>query len=453
MFYLFILILIWFVIINIFIVYRDIKSKKIPNKYLIYLLYLLPIYLFSIAYLSNTQIELAFFIQFFISFILTFLLYYYGIWWAWDAKYLLVLSLFIPHIWIVPFIANISLVTLIYLWLYFVFFYGKNLYNIVRWDKSFIQSILIDFKQRYYYSIWIRKDAFQESLIRLTIVGVLKFLFIFLLIRISKIYIFDPYVQNNYYRVIQDNNILSFLSQNAVYAFLLLFLIIFIFYFILVFCYRHLSDWLQTWLIQLCKIFKVDSKYSNEIILFLFFLLLSWYIYYEYTMNPQGLTSNLILIATYYFWILICVKIAIYMYKIAFQVAEEKMVKISDLKSWDIVDKKFLIKNLWNENCLGAHNNKKWIFYPSPKKYFISMDNPISQDDRKKIQKAYWILNRHHKWNNNFVNDLLDIKILKTFPFAAFIFLWFIVTYFYSDSIFVFVMNIIKTIIKNLYSI
>lgn len=451
MFYIFSIVLILFSLVNIFIVYFDMKKKKILNKYLIFLLYLLPVYLFSIAYLSQTQVEISFIIQLIISVIVTFLLYYFWIWWAWDAKYLLVLSLFIPHIWIVPFIANISLVTLAYLALYFLYFYGKNIINIIYWDKTFLNSIITDFKERYYYSIGIKKDIFQESIIRLTIIWILKFLFIFLLIRVSKIYLFDPYVENNYYRYIQDNQILWFLSQNPVYSFLLLFLIIFIFYFVLIFVYKHISDFLDSWLYKILKSLKINTKYTSEIILFLSFILLSSYLFYEYLIHPSELISNLVLIGTYYFAILIFVKIMIYMYKITFQVAEEKIIPISKLKAWDIIDKKFLIKNLWNENCLWAHNNKKWIFYPSPKKYFITMDNPINNEDKMLLQKAYNILNKHHKWNNNFVDDLVDIKILKTFPFAIFIFVWFLLTYFYQDQVFQYILDIVKSILKSLY--
>jgi len=104
-----------FLYINYKIIISDIKYKKIPNKYLLYLLYLLPLYYSYLIYFNSSFGILLFIIQIILALIISFILYSIWIWSAWDAKYLLVLALFIPDIWIVPLIWNIAIITLIYL--------------------------------------------------------------------------------------------------------------------------------------------------------------------------------------------------------------------------------------------------------------------------------------------------------------------------------------------------
>ena len=98
--------------LNYKIVLSDLKYKKIPNKFLGYLLLLIPFYYIYIFFTFPDINYLLFLWQIILTFIISFILFYFNIWAAWDAKYLLVLSLFIPYIWIVPFIWNIALITI-----------------------------------------------------------------------------------------------------------------------------------------------------------------------------------------------------------------------------------------------------------------------------------------------------------------------------------------------------
>ena len=132
-----------FLYINYKIVVSDLKNKIIPNKYLGYLLLLIPFYYIYIFFSFSEINYLLFIWQIILTFIISFILYYFWIWAAWDAKYLLVLSLFIPYIWVIPFIWNIALITILYLFLYFIRFYlWKVLFN-----KVYRQSLWLNIKQ------------------------------------------------------------------------------------------------------------------------------------------------------------------------------------------------------------------------------------------------------------------------------------------------------------------
>ena len=169
-----------FIIFNYKIIISDIKHKIIPNKYLLYLMLIIPLYF---VYLLKTSIDISFFVfflQLFLSLIISFVLYFFWIWSAWDAKYLLVLSLFIPYVWIVPYIWNIALLTISYLIVYFVYFYlFKNIFNHT-YRKIFWENFLFYLIDRWMafslyskekfifwnYNIWlIRKwSKFKEGL-------------------------------------------------------------------------------------------------------------------------------------------------------------------------------------------------------------------------------------------------------------------------------------------------
>ena len=114
-----------FLYINILIILKDISIKKINNKLLLCLFLFLPFYFF---YSIKTWIIWEFewsniILSITLSSIISFLLYLYHIWGAGDAKYLLVLSLYIPYISILYIIGNIALLTILSLFLYLIFFY------------------------------------------------------------------------------------------------------------------------------------------------------------------------------------------------------------------------------------------------------------------------------------------------------------------------------------------
>lgn len=124
--FLFIILAIVFFSINGMIIASDMKYKKIPNRELLFLLLLLPVFYAYVSVTRGFPVEMtALLLQVFVSVLLSFLLYYYGVWSAGDAKYLLILSLYLPSTGIIPFAGNLALVTVAYLLGYYVYFYGK----------------------------------------------------------------------------------------------------------------------------------------------------------------------------------------------------------------------------------------------------------------------------------------------------------------------------------------
>mgnify|MGYP003683558539 CR=1 FL=1 len=440
-----------FIWINIYILINDYINKKIPNKSLIYLLIILPIFLFLLPILWNQTIELVFIVHFFLSFIVTFLLYYFWIWWAWDAKYLLILSLFLPQIWILTFIANIAILTLGYLLIFFIYFYLKKItYDVIKW-WNFIQSVYFDLKEKFYYNFIAEHKLNHKSLVQILWSTLLKFLVIFTSLRLLKIYIFDQYILDYYYTILDNQNLIADILNHTVVLFFIIWASIFLFYFLIQKGYNYIYNKILNFIhfILLPKI-NIDKKYSKDILIIFMLIILIVPILIEYKNNPLEISHNLYLIASYYLWFYIIFKIFYYLYKITFQVSEMEMIDINKLKVWEIIDKWYLIDRFANENCLWAFNNPKWFMYPSPKRYINNLENPIDKKAISDIKKAYKIVNKiHDNWSNNPLNT---IKTLKTFAFSWYIFWGFILSYLYSDDIFKSIITFILNLIKSLYS-
>ena len=439
-----------FVWINVFIIINDYKYKKIPNKQLIYLLGILPVFLFLLAFIYGQTIEIFFIVHLFISFVVTFLLYYFWIWWAWDAKYLLVLSLFLPQIWILTFIANIAILTLWYLFLYFIWFYLKKItYDIIKW-WNFIQSVYIDLTEKFYYTFIAEQKLNNKLLIQIIWSWLLKFLVIFTSLRLLKIYIFDAYILSYYYLILEDKNIISNILNHSILLFFVIWWSIFLFYYLIQKAYNYVYNKILNFThFILLPAFHIDKKYSKDILIVIMLIILVIPIIIEFQYNPIEISDNLYLIASYYLWIYLIFKIFSYLYKITFQIWEMEMIDIKKLKVWDIVDKRYLIDRFATENCLWAFNNSKGFMYPNPKKYINNFENPVDLVAINDIKKAYKIVNKvHDTWNDNPLNK---IKTLKTFAFSWYIFWGFVMSYVYSDEIFNRIMAIIVGVIKSLY--
>ena len=94
-----------------------------------------------------------------------------------------------------------------------------------------------------------------------------------------------------------------------------------------------------------------------------------------------------------------------------------------------------MIKYLWFES-----KEKEWGKYllpPNPWKYFQKMENPIDKENFNLLKKVYKIVNTYHnKEKTPWFNEIKNIKILKTFAFWWYIFIWFLITFFLWDKIF-----------------
>ena len=448
-YYLLSLITIPFLYLNFKIILTDLKIKKIPNKYLIYLIYIIPFYyIYCIFYIENINI-IIFILQFILTLLISFILYYIWIWSAWDAKYLLTLSLFIPYIWIITFIGNIALLTIIYLLIYFIWFYfWRCLFN-WNYTKSLYNKIYIDLKDKFINYI---KNNDWTIVKKITIYKIIKwfvlFLILFVSFRLIRIYIIHHIILNDwsdklwwiwryYINILLENN-----SYYILLITLILMWLIYIIYLWIIYWKNYLIN-----RVNLNKNKKINPLIIDIILISILWLSLISYILIEFFNNPEEITTNLKLIFTIYLMIYIMMRILKYSYHVTFQIWEQDYIDVNKLSTWDIIDKDYLIKLFWEQSILWycdnntdsetRKNREKFLLYPNPKKYFLELKWSISEEDKNIIKNVYKIVNEFHIENktNNF-QEIKSIKILKTFTFWIYIFIWFILTYLLNDNIY-----------------
>jgi len=451
--YLFYILLIPFLYLNYKIIISDLKHKVIPNKYLWCLLLLIPFWYLYIFLVPVPWIEiwltgtgpLIFIWQIFLTFIFSFILYSFWIWSAWDAKYLLILSLFIPYIWVISFIWNIALLTIVYLLIYFIWFYLWKCLFYKWYAKSLFKNIKNDLNDK-----WLNyKNNKWWKTFFIILKWIVIFLIIFISIRLARIYLLNYTIENW-----ESINIIKEIILKYNIYFILVFIIAFIWLLYLI--KTIISEikyyiWEKTW-------FK-KNKIWNILIIILFFLLIT-FIIKEYLIKPKELINALYRIFTLYIIIYIFIKIFIYSYKLTFQISEQKYININDLKNWDIVDKECLIKLFWNQSCLwfavkeeDKLLRKNYLLYPNPWKYFSNIQNPIDKETLKIIKKSFSVVNKYHSENNTpLYQKISNIKILKTFSFWWYIFFWFLITFILWNSIYIYLLNKILFIVKNIYN-
>jgi len=442
-----------FLYLNYKIVIFDLKNKKIPNKYLWYLLLLIPFY-YTYLIFSFPEINyLLFLLQIFLTFLISFILYSFWVWSAWDAKYLLVLSLFIPHIWIIPFIWNIALLTLIYLLLYFIWFYfWKCLFN-WKYTKSLYKNIFNDLKDK--FLVFIKHwdgNIYRNIVIKKVLYWFIFFLIIFVSIRLSRIYIFNEIFNENWWS--WRLQILESLLEKYHFYFVFWIILIFVWtiWLIKLFYSKIKLNLIEKFKNMIFKKYKIFPDIIDFIFLWVLALALLSFIIYEFVKNPLEIKNYIYKIFTIYLWLYIIIKILIYSYKITFQIAETYYIDIKDLKEWDIVDKEYLMKMFGKQEALWycpksileeeiINERKRLLLYPAPNKYFSSIHNPVNKDDIKLLKKIYKIVNTYHTKNTHWYIKNSTIKILKTFAFWWYLFIWFIITYFFENSI---ITNLVK---------
>ncbi len=159
------------------------------------------------------------------------------------------------------------------------------------------------------------------------------------------------------------------------------------------------------------------------------FLWLVAFIVYEFTINPIEIAHKLFLIFTVYLAIYLVFRVLQYSYKLTFQIGEQHIISIDDLKKGDIVDKDYLIKLFGTQKCLWYDCEDK-ILSPSPQEYFQKMENPIDEEGYDILRRVYSAVNLYHEEQGTVGYQKTNtIKTLKTFPFWVYIFAGFIITY------------------------
>ena len=379
-----------FFFINYIIIKTDILEKRIPNKWLIYNLFILPfwyIYAWYFWYFEGIHYSI-FIIQILISLWVSFMIYAFGIWGAWDAKYLCILWLYIPHIGIISYIWNIALLTLIYLFIFFVWFW--------------VSKIMYDKKNRadFLRSLWtIKKEEFVTKnkglSYRELAFNFLKwlniFLVIFLGIRFLKIFVFS-YIGSHY-------DILYLLQEYGIYILLWMVIIT-----------LAITLWIKYMLYILRKyIFRSpdDMVYIVSFISIIGIALLL----YGYSLHPHYFSEKIILIFTVYLFLYLIMSFVWTAYRIIFKIQEQPLIHIDDLKEWTIIDKK------WFDILVKQDHHIFWNIEIS--------GSILSKEDVEIVKKVIYDVREREQ--------IEHVPTYKTFGFALFIFAWLIVTFFYDS--------------------
>lgn len=425
----------FFLYFNYKIILSDIKEKIIPNKYLKKLLLLLPFYYILLFLLTpsffidiNTVHIWMFIIQILLTLGIWFSLYYFWLWGAWDAKYLVVLWFFIPHLWIIPFIGNIAILIILYLFLYFIWFYIWKCIFIKWYAKEIFQIILIDLKEKWFFFIkHSNEEKNRIQNIKIVLNWFLIFLFLFISFRLLRLFLVGDLFTN-------ENHSYSWEIFKKYYLYILIGLILISFWTLYIF--KKISLYIQSFLER-----KFNYRHDKTKLFFpfLLFTILLSFVVFEYQKNPEEIKMYLYKIFTLYISIYLLFKILKYSYYITFELNEQDYIIIKSLKTGDIVDKEYLIKIFWEQECLGAYW-KRWILSPSPKEYFLNIQNPIDEEIKNKLIEIYKIVNTYHLEEKKDSNSKIrDIKILKTFALWGYIWAWFLITFFLWNTIFDFI--------------
>ncbi len=417
-----------FLFLNFFILYFDIKEKKIPNKFLLGILLLFPFFLIFNISQGNT-LSFLFFIQIIVSIIISFILYYFWVWSAGDAKYLLVLSLFLWEIWVVPFIGNIAVITLTYLFIFFIYFYWKVIID-KDYRKSLFKNIWTEQKDK--INIFLKHPVSWKIERIPSLIKILKQILYFLLFFVS-LRLFRLDITNELQKIdfIQSN------IKNLKSYFILWWGII---SFTIFFAYKLIFQKIRSWA---KKIFTknlwiiIKEEYLKIINIFIAVWFLFFIIIFDYIRNGNEIFHKLELILGFYLWLSFFIRILMYSYKITFQIGEQSYILIKNLQVWEIIDKNYLIPILGTQSCLWYWEKSiDWIMYPNPWEYIRKIENPIDNESVELLRKIYKITNDYHKKNNTpWFSEMKHIKILKTFSFWPYILIWFLITFFSWDII------------------
>lgn len=336
-------IILWvpFLFWNYKIVQTDIKEKRIPNRYLLFLLCIIPfwyVYGWYFGYFSEVHLWV-FILQIIVTIVVWFIIYSFWKWWAGDAKYLIVLALFIPHIGIISFIFSIAVITIVYLLWYFLWFwFGPNLWNTQR-------------RKDLYKSLWkMKKDQFstknkykrKKDIFIALLVYTNIFLVFFIIIRLIRFEII-AFLEAKYNTSIWEILMNQIYNQTIWIIIIAWSLVIWI-----ILIRRHVIPYYKS---------KISPKVNWYIIVCISICLII-FLLYEYYKSRDEIVSKMLLILTIYLWITIMVKALLFAYKITFVTKEEYIIDIKYLKEWMLVNKKFLMNN-WVKNVFFESKNIK----------------------------------------------------------------------------------------------
>lgn len=395
-----------FIYLNLKIIISDITQKRVPNKYLLWLIILIPFWYLFLVYFLTIEIHIwSLILNVLIAFVISLSLYIYNIWGAWDAKYILVLYMFIAFSSIIGFIWSICLSIMLYLvWYYIWFWTGKNIISSIKKENTY-KEILFSQKDKILKKYKILKfKKFFTSILYNTIL----FLTLFIIFRLTRLYLFE-YIYETY----QINMFDIFLEilKSAYWVYFIIFIL-----------------GVLGGLFILCRmlLFKIIHTKIGEIfwrhILIIFGIWLWIFTLYEFIKNPEDITKKLILILTLYLWIYLWFKILWKSYKLTFQVGEEEYIPLEDLKEWMIIDKKEIIHLIANQKALTPYTRKNQTI----KQEILWFSMPINKKNVTRLQNLIKKVNDYHIQNQTVdFEELKYVKIIHDFGLSPYIFLWF----------------------------
>lgn len=357
--------------INILIAYQDYKIKKIKNKYLLILIFLLPFFYLIYNYTFNSL----FFINIAIFFCIFISLYIFNIIPPGDVKYIMILSLFIPSN-LPLFFGFISLVILFkILWNYIAFLIDK------RKEVFFLRDIKVK-KFLDFFNLFLN-----------------SFLFVNILGYFVKKYLPVVFSQVEYI----------------------------IFYMILIIILISVIKKVYKYFIKKFELYNIFL--FKNILYFLWILLLIWNGILISVNKIQYWFLKFVQIFVIFWGLSLFIK----SFSVMFHQNEEKFIPVSQLKQWDIVDKDFLYHIFWQYKSITDYLIEKWLI--KWQGFFRNFENPVSNETKEKILLIYKTVNQKNTEEKNEYTQIERIKIFQTFWFWPYIFMAFILFfYFYFIS-------------------
>ena len=300
-----------FLYINFLIIKKDIQEKIIPNKYLWYLLILLPFWYFYWGYYGYfEEIDIvSFILQTCAAFIIWFVLFHFWKWWAGDAKYLIILSYYtiFTHFWIYLFM----------IWVLFIAYIFIS--SCIFWIKIIINKWKII---EIYNSIYENKRSkLEKKFGKVTLYKVfIQFLFylaylllIFTIIRITLLYI-------------SESNLKFIPISYNTFFFNVYFILIILFIGMIIIIMR-------THLIQ--NLFNPDKRKNYIVIPILSIILFLEFLYWW-----DSFSDKILYIYIFFFPSFILLRIIIGSIKYYIEYKENEVIQINVLKEWMIINRK-----------------------------------------------------------------------------------------------------------------
>lgn len=414
-----------FLFLNFKILLSDIQKKIIPNKILLQILILVPFfYTYSFFFGTESYNVWAYILQAFITIFAWFCLYLLWLWWAGDVKYLVVLGIFLHKYWFLAFASNIWLVTVVYLWIYFLWFYlWKCLFT--KWYAvSLYTEISRDLKDK--FETYIKyKDGWTHwyLTVRILLNWCIIFLCIFVGFRLIRLSVTQDFAGTWVLAGFLSDFFMKYPLHMSIASFFLFWTIRYLFIILMRISQKFL------W-----KYFKIQHDKTSLLIPIILLVSLICFIFFEYFKSPIETINHLHKIFTFYVLIFIAVKVLYYAYKVTFQIAETYYIDIKELSGWEIADRLYLANIFWKQWCLWAHGNT-WMLSPNPQEYFLKLENPLSKETVGYLKKIFRTVNSYHKKQKTaWFQKIEKIKLLKTFSLWPYIFLWFLITFFFGDT-------------------